>query len=282
VPVESAGAALYLDLLARSLTGLLTQDADEVWGVANSTDALSRRKRWETRIGRWLAVRGYEVSRKRPFDAEARTAGLDWPARSETMIGLRRLENLREVIGVAITEGTPGDLLEAGVWRGGSAIFMRGVLKAHDCRDRIVWLADSFQGLPSPNPAYPADRDLHFEHYSYLAVAEDEVRANFERYGMLDEQVRFIPGWFQDSLLDAPITQLAVLRVDGDLYQSTMEVLEALYPKLAVGGFCIIDDYGAIRACRQAVHHYRSRHGIRERIQDVDGIGAYWRKSATR
>jgi O-methyltransferase len=76
----------------------------------------------------------------------------------------------------------------------------------------------------------------------------------------------------------APIEKLAILRLDGDLYQSTMEVLTALYPKLSAGGFCIIDDYGAIPACRQAVEDYRSANGIEETLVSIDFTGVYWRK----
>jgi O-methyltransferase len=156
---------------------------------------------------------------------------------------------------------------------------MRAVLEVYGCRDRTVWLADSFQGLPPPdNERYPADKGAHFEQYSYLAVSQAQVQDNFRRYGFLDDQVRFLPGWFRDTLPAAPVEQLAVLRLDGDLYGSTIEALDALYPKLSQGGFCIIDDYGAFRNCRKAVHHYRSRHGLRERIVDIDGVGAFWRK----
>jgi O-methyltransferase len=69
-----------------------------------------------------------------------------------------------------------------------------------------------------------------------------------------------------------------VLRLDGDLYESTMDALTALYPKLSPGGYAIVDDYGAIPACRQAVHDYRDAHGITEPIQEVDWTGAYWQR----
>ena len=82
-----------------------------------------------------------------------------------------------------------------------------------------------------------------------LAVPEEEVKANFRRYGLLDDQVRFLPGWFKDTLQDAPIDRIAVLRLDGDLYESTIQALDALYPRVSPGGFCIIDDYLAVKAC---------------------------------
>ena len=270
---------LYLELLARALSGTLSEDSDEILGLGNKIYELSRRKIWETRFGLLLQARGFELVRKHAFDAEARELGRDWPARAETMMGLRRLANVRHCIESALADGVPGDLLEAGAWRGGGSIFMRGVLKAHGCTDRTVWVADSFEGLPTPDAAFPDDKALRFDRIAYLAVSEAEVRHNFERYGLLDDQVRFLPGWFKNTLPQAPVKQLAVLRLDGDLYQSTYEALDALYPRLSPGGYCIIDDYGTIRACRKAVHHYRTRHGIRDKIQDIDGWGSYWRRS---
>ncbi len=106
------------------------------------------------------------------------------------------------------------------------------------------------------------------------------MRANFARYGLLDERVRFLEGWFAETLPSAPVEALAVLRLDGDLYESTIQTLEPLYPKLGPCGYCIVDDYGLIEPCRRAVEDYRAAHGVIEPMQDIDGIGAYWRKRA--
>ena len=114
---------------------------------------------------------------------------------------------------------------------------------------------------------------------TFLAVSVDEVKANFERYGLLDDQVRFLKGWFKDTLPATPIKQLAVARLDGDMYESTMDALGALYPKLSPGGYLIVDDYGAVPACRQAVEDYRTKMGIKEPVQDIDGLGAYWQRA---
>lgn len=95
---------------------------------------------------------------------------------------------------------------------------------------------------------------------------------------MLDDQVRFIPGWFKDTLADAPVEQISVLRLDGDLYESTIQALDALYPRLSSGGYCIIDDYHALKACEQAVADYREKHGISAKIEEIDGTGVLWRK----
>ena len=111
-----------------------------------------------------------------------------------------------------------------------------------------------------------------------LAVSEAEVRANFQRYGLLDDQIRFLPGWFKDTLHDAPIERIAVLRLDGDLYESTIQALDALYPRLSPGGFCIIDDYHVLKACRKAVTDYRAKHGVSAEIVEIDGSGVLWRR----
>ena len=96
---------------------------------------------------------------------------------------------------------------------------------------------------------------------------------------MLDQNVAFLKGWFSETLHQAPIKSLAVLRLDGDMYESTMDSLKALYAKVSPGGFVIIDDYGAIEACKKAVTDFREENGITAEIIDIDKIGVYWRKS---
>jgi O-methyltransferase len=214
------------------------------------------------------------------FDQRNRELGLDWPAEAETMIGMQRLTSLQHCVETVLAEDIPGDLIECGVWRGGACILMRAVLAAYGDETRSVWLADSFQGVPPGDPAnYKADKGLRLDRYAgILGVSEAEVRANFQRYGLLDEQVRFLPGWFKDTLHDAPIDRIAVLRLDGDLYESTIQALDALYPRLSPGGFCIIDDYHDMKPCEQAVTDYRAKHGVSGDIIDIDPHAALWRK----
>ena len=105
----------------------------------------------------------------------------------------------------------------------------------------------------------------------------DEVRANFARYGLLDDQVRFVEGWFRDTLPGLRDLTWAVIRVDGDLYESTMDSLENLYGGLSPGGWVIVDDYERA-PCRQAVHDFRERNSISEPIVTVDWTGICWQK----
>jgi len=218
--------------------------------------------------------------REIPYDEGTRGDGRVWPTRALTMIGEIRLHHLRECVETVLCDSVPGDLIEAGVWRGGASIMMRAVLAAYGVDDRRVWLADSFRGLPPPNPErYPADAGLDLSGIPALAVSADTVRENFRAFDLLDDRVRFAEGWFAETLPHLDAQAFAVIRLDGDLYESTTDALESLYPKLSPGGFLVVDDYGCIPACRAAVHDYRERHGIGEPIAEIDWTGVYWRKT---
>ena len=214
------------------------------------------------------------------YDYQRRSVGGDWPSIAHSMIGLARLNNLRECVETVIRDGIPGDLIETGVWRGGACILMRGILKAYGIKDRRVFVADSFCGLPPPNPeVYQADKGDLLHTYSELAISRTQVEQNFKAYDLLDEQVCFVEGWFRDTLPNIQSNRFALIRLDGDMYESTIQALEALYPKLSRGGFSIIDDYGAIPACRVAVEDYRTRNKIDIPLQEIDWTGVYWRKT---
>lgn len=242
--------ALYLDLMKKCLTNTIYRD------------------------------HGYVKRQISQFDSDVRQEGKDWPTVAHTMIGRKRLDNLQSCVEDVLRQGVPGDLIETGVWRGGATILMRAILKVYDAADRYVWVADSFVGLPEPNEEkYPADAKDRHHTYKQLAISLEEVKSNFRVYGLLDEQVRFLKGWFKDTLPTAEIEQLAVIRLDGDMYESTMDGLVNLYPKLAVGGYLIVDDYGAVPACRQAIDDYRQKYNITEEIFPVDWTGVFWQKT---
>jgi O-methyltransferase len=136
--------------------------------------------------------------------------------------------------------------------------------------------------MPVPDPKkYPADgRDPLYLYNDCLAVPVEAVKRNFVKYGLLDERVRFLKGWFKDSLPNAPIDRISLLRLDGDLYESTMDILHSLYHKVSPGGYVIVDDYGALDSCRAAIHDFRTQRGIAEPVVSIDWTGAYWRKQA--
>jgi O-methyltransferase len=267
-------ASLYLELMKQSLTRNLFDDAYQSIQPRRGTIGSFL----YAPIRKLLAMAGCEIVRRTP--KAARMEGRDLPLEAETMVGLLRLENLSTCIKDVVDNNVPGDLLEAGVWRGGASIFMRAALRAYGAADRRVWVADSFQGLPPPDPKrFPADAEDRLSSRPQLAISLDEVKANFRRYGMLDEGVSFIPGFFQDSLAGAPIARLAVLRIDADMYQSTIEVLQRLYTKVSPGGYVIIDDYGAMASCRAAVDDFRAQNAIDEELVTIDWTGVFWHKT---
>ncbi len=268
-------AARYLDLLARCLTRDLFLD-EEVRNVdlrqwpGGEPDGL----RDLLREHRWRVVRP-------GADEATRAVGRDWPPRAETMVGLARLANVRDLTAAALADGVPGDLVETGVWRGGTAIYLRAILAALGDIGRTVWACDSFEGLPEADAErFPIDVPLRLHEHRELAVGLERVQANFARYGLLDDQVRFVPGWFRDTLpkLATELDAIAVLRLDGDMYESTIDALTHLEPLVAPGGYVIVDDYNGIEACRRAVTDHRERHGITTPLHEVDWTAVWWRK----
>jgi len=214
------------------------------------------------------------------FDPQLREYGWDWPSVAHTMIGEKRLANIRYLAENVIRKHVMGDFIETGVWRGGACILMRAILNAHGIKDRCVWAADSFEGLPSPNEEkYPADAGDKFHVFSELSVTLEQVKSNFEKYDLLDDQVKFLKGWFKDTLPNAPIQKLALLRLDGDMYESTMDALLALYDKVSVGGYVIIDDYNVVAGCKNAVDDFLSERNLSPTIVEIDGVGVYWKVS---
>jgi len=217
---------------------------------------------------------GITSSGQMTYSRERRAVGGDWPTTAHTMVGLARLDNLRDLVERTIREQVPGDYMETGC-----CILMRAILSAYDDRQRKVYVADSFEGLPAPKPEiYPADTNARFHTYTVLAVSETQVRENFAKYDLLDDQVVFIKGLFSDTLPNLAAQTFALLRLDGDMYESTIVALESLYPKLSPGGYIIIDDYGNVAECRKAVDDYRARHGIDAPLIVIDWGGVWWRK----
>jgi hypothetical protein len=209
-----------------------------------------------------------------PFDASARAAGNDWPYFGYTMVGRARLDNLERCMRDVLERNIPGDFIETGVWRGGSAILMRAVLRVYGVTDRVVWAADSFEGMPKPESESDG---WDLSGVEELQVSIEKVKRNFARFGLLDEQVGFLKGWFKETLPTAPIKRLAILRMDGDLYNSTMDALANLYDKLSPGGYVIVDDYKGWPGCRRAVHDFLYSRHLNPKIQDIDDQSVYWR-----
>lgn len=177
------------------------------------------------------------------------------------------LDNIEYCLRDVVDNKVEGDFIECGVWRGGACIYAYYVLKELG-QNRKVYVADSFEGLPQPNvKLYPQDEgDIHWKH-SELAVSSGKVKKNFLLFGPLDENVVFVEGFFKDSLPKCDIEKISVLRLDGDMYESTMDSLKYLYHKLEVGGYCIVDDYSGVVGCTKAVDDFREKYGIDDEMK---------------
>lgn len=275
VPVPHTGAELYLDLLKRCLTRSLFAKPQVRQTINPRSFYLRAANKLIKAILSPLNLELVRLQRTSMIDYEestheARTRIED----AETMVGIKQLDQMQAAVADVIKRNISGDLLEAGVWRGGMTIFMRGILKAWGENNRKVWVVDSFEGLPQPQV------DSFGWQKGDMRVSFDEVKENFDRYGLGDDQVVFVKGWFDETLPTAGIEKLAVLRVDADLYESTKTVLNNCYSKLSVGGYAIFDDYQNLKDCRRAIDEYRQEHHITDPIIPIDKRAVYWVKSA--
>ena len=254
---ENCQRTRYLHILMHTLTGAIYQSQSLHFGFEEANK---------------LA--------KKPFQEISREEGRDWPEIGYTMVGTKALKNIQSALENVIKENIPGDFLEAGVWRGGASIFAKGVLRAYgEDHTRKVWVCDSFKGLPKPSSKKDGGK---WEKMKALKVDKRSVQENFKRFDLLDDNVEFVEGYFVHSLpkIRNQVESIAVLRADGDMYESTMDILFNLYDKLSVGGMCIIDDYN-IGSCQRAVTEFRKMHDIDDIIIPItdDKMKRYWIKT---
>jgi predicted O-methyltransferase YrrM len=273
----------YLDLLKRSLLNEIYLD-DEL-RILYLRDCVSGRETFDYEVlhdirDRWSAnYDALAASRQigQFLERNIRRSGF-----SHTMIGRKRLDNLHACLDIIRRGGVPGDIIETGVWRGGACILAAGYLRAHGMTGRRVLVADSFEGLPKPSVEQDLGLVLDKQKFPELAVSEQTVRDNFAAYGLLGDHILFLKGWFKDTLKTAPTDQIALLRMDGDLYESTMDALVALYDKVVPGGVVIADDYGVLPVCRKAIEDFfAARNEPLPQIRPIDWSGVYWLKPDT-
>jgi Macrocin-O-methyltransferase (TylF) len=302
LPATATAQQLYIDIVKRAVANILYEDPPVFFYDGTTEPVVAGR-----------------------FDLSRRVLGEDGPSLAHTMIGTRRLDNIAKCVEDVLTNNIPGDVIEAGVLRGGSAIFLSACLRAHGSLDRRVFICDSFL-QPAPIPLFvrlflpviaaipwlgwqrrlllwgqslvktksfpdvrqPSEQLTRFvmwmaRHMRLMRKFKegglDEVRSNFAKYGLLSERIVILKGMFSDTLPTAPIDRLALIRLDGDTYESTRDGLIHLYPKLSAGGYCIIDDYNSFPDCKFAVNEYRERNHIKDEIITIDKLAVFWKKS---
>jgi O-methyltransferase len=263
-PRTEALRAAYLDLLKLCLCDLVGACTSEVTWTGD--------KRWFNR-----QLTGDD-------QLAGRAEGKDWTLNGLSMVGLRRLDDLQACAESVVRDEIEGDLIEAGVWRGGASILIRATVDSLGATDRIVWLADSFEGFPPPEQSgVAADRALETQlsGIDYFAPGLGAVKSYFARFGFSD-RVKFVPGFFEETLGQLGGRRWSLIRIDADTYSATKLALEALYPGVAVAGYVVLDDYFHpwLPECKKAIDDFRIEHHISEPIHKIDWNSGRWRRES--
>lgn len=238
---------------------------------------------------RWsLAKLGLRVTRVRrpdgrayPLDFDDELIALCERVAPFTLTSPERIAALRDAVRHVVATGVPGDLVECGVWRGGSAMVMAATLQELGVADRDLYLFDTFTHMPLPGEH---DVDVFGQHageyydvaseseafrYLSLAAVQDAVAST----GFPRERTHFVQGMVEDTIPGQVPDGIALCRLDTDWYESTAHEMEHLYPRLAPGGVLIIDDYGHFQGSRKAVDEYVAAHGLQLLLHRIDFTG---------
>lgn len=185
-------------------------------------------------------------------------------AKPFTMTGVERIASLIEAVDYVTEMQIPGDIVECGVWRGGSMMAIALTLLARGDRSRSLYLYDTFEGMSSPTAADksqegPAEEQLRRDKKGtgiWCYASLEDVRANLLSTGYPEEKIHLIKGKVEDTIPATLPSHLAMLRLDTDWYESTRHELTHLYPRLHPKGVLILDDYGHWEGARKAVDEY--------------------------
>jgi len=205
-----------------------------------------------------------------PFDDELRLFGNDWPPFGYTMVGSTRLENFRAAIDEVNRNAIPGHIIELGVWRGGSMVMAAAVMAESKRMKRDLFLFDIFGDIAGYGTST-----------SFLAVPEEEVRKAFDSFDLSGPHLHFVKGLFKDTLpawKDKQDQQIAVLRIDGNFYDSYQDALYYLYEKVPIGGIVIFDDVMSHPSVMRAWTDFKKEQGLVENINRIDKHSAWFRK----
>lgn len=214
-----------------------------------------------------------------PFDSNKRQSGQDWPLFAMTMTGRVRMQTAKTILEDIFSNQVPGDMIETGVWRGGLSIFARGVMIASNESHRKSYVCDSFAGLPPSQ--YKDDSRVKWDETPYLEVSDEKVMNNFISAGIIDPEIIFVKGFFTHTMkpLSQIVTQVSFLRLDGDMYESTVDVLYHFYDKLSIGGYVFIDDYAKMFPARDACEDFFKVHHFSPKVIQPDVTSGYWKKT---
>jgi hypothetical protein len=196
-----------------------------------------------------------------------------------TMTSIERMYALYQATRYVVEREVPGDVVECGVWRGGSSMLAAMTLARAGDEQRALHLFDTFEGMTRPTEEDGGEafaewsrlQDDDVNRWCYAAL--DEVEGNMRSTGIGSDRVRLIQGRVEDTIPEAAPTSIAILRLDTDWYQSTYHELRHLFPRLSPEGVLIIDDYGRWDGARQAVDQYFEETGERILLNRIDPTG---------
>ncbi len=256
-------------------------------------------KRYEEVIDRTARRLGLQVSRvtsahdRLPGDATPADAAVIAALRPYSMTSAERLWTLLNAVRYIVAEGVPGDVVECGVWRGGSMMAAAGELVRQGDTERALWLYDTYAGMTPPTDddveagtgvtaaQMLASTSVGDGNNVWCVAGLADVEANMRSTGYPMDHISFVEGDVAQTLLTSAPSSIALLRLDTDWYESTKVGLGVLYPKLAVGGVCILDDYGHWEGARKAVDEYFAEHGPRPFMHPIDYSGRVFLKPAS-
>jgi O-methyltransferase len=232
-------------------------------------------------VKRLLKATGWQLSRRIPFDFSSEDVALIERVEPYTMTSPERVYMCARATEHIIRHGIPGDIVECGVWRGGSMMAIALTLIRLGDQTRDLYLFDTFEGMPSPTAH---DRDFtgragaskvaagtRPDGRSWLYASLEQVRQAVLGTGYDPARVHFVKGKVEDTLPAGAPQQVSLLRLDTDWYESTRHELRHLYPRLARGGVLIIDDYGYWKGARQATDEYLLEQRIPLLLNRIDG-----------
>lgn len=233
-------------------------------------------------IIRFLARYGYKIIKTDYFpDFAEDDLDIIQLVKPFTLTPPERIHALIQSVKYVVEHEIPGDIVECGVWRGGSMMTVAKVLANLQCYDRHLYLYDTFAGMVPPEEVdvmYSGDRaadllekaDINDRSSIWCRVSLDEVKKNVYSMGYNQENIHFIKGKVEDTIPQMAPEVISILRLDTDWYRSTLHELTHLFPRLSPGGVIIIDDYGCWQGARLAADEYFSKNQTAMLLNRID------------
>ncbi len=193
---------------------------------------------------------------------------------ADTLVGPERIHNLYVLAKRIEKENIPGDVIECGVCNGGTAALLAR-FATRSRLNRTIWLLDSFQGMPETTPE---DGDAAKAHIGKEVGDPARVKKVLGDVGANMNRVRIVPGWFQHTFTTVSASEIALLNIDADWYESVKLCLETFYDRVVPGGFISLDDYGHWPGCRRAVDEFFQVRQLPYKLHQVDYTAHWFRK----